>query len=114
MKRTTSLHATFSKSVRSSGGGSAIFWLRLLRSNLRTKIGRRSVLRRAKPGYADCCSPNAAARETRLPGPRRWNAQLLRPFLRAHWSVLLALVFEAPIILSPLFFQLRRQADHKR
>src|SRR5207244_2025192 len=106
-------HSTFRESVRSSEGGSAIFWFGLQHSSRRTKIDRQPVPRGAKPGYVDRCSPNAAARETRLPDLHLWNAQFLRLFYRAHASISRALVFEALIILSPLFFQLRRRVGHK-
>src|SRR6266480_2401752 len=114
MKRTTSLHATFGTLVESSEGGSAIFWLRLRHSNRRTKIDRRPVRYRAKPGYVDRWSPNAAARETRLPGLRLWNAQLLRPFFQVRQSISRALVFEVLTTLSPRFFRLQRRADRRR
>src|SRR6266498_3962907 len=113
MKRTTLLQATFRASVRPSEGGSAIFWLDLQHSSRRTKIDRRPVPRRPRPGYVDRCSPNAAAHETRLPGLHLWNAQFLRPFYRARASISCVIAFEALIILSPLFFHLQRRVGHK-
>src|SRR4026208_2600365 len=104
MKRTTSLQATFGTSVRSSKDGSAIFCLSLQHSSRRTKIDRRPVRRPAKLGYADCCSPNVAAHETRLPGRRRWNAQLPLRFSQSHQSISRVFVFEVQAILSQLFF----------
>src|SRR4030095_4838607 len=114
MKRTTSLQATFGTSVRSSKEGSAIFWLSLQHSTRCTKIDRRPVRRPAKRGYADRCSPNVAAHETRLLGRHRWNAQVLRQFSQSHQSISCVLVFAVPAILSPLFFPLQRRVDRRR
>src|SRR5439155_1925005 len=114
MKRTTSLQATFETSGRPSKDGSTIFWLSVQHSTQCTKIDRPPVRRPAKLGYADRCSPNVAARETRLPGQRRWNAQFPRPFFRTHRLVSRVLVFEVPAILSPPSYRLRRPVDHKR
>src|SRR5262249_38364757 len=113
MKRTTSFQATFGTSTRFSEGGSAILWLGLQHVSLRAKIDRRPARRRAKPGYADRCSPNVAARETHLPGLRLWSVQFLRRFFQAHQLILCALLFESPTILSPLFSQLRHRVDRR-
>src|SRR5437899_4682620 len=113
MNRTTTLKASFETSGRSSKDGSAIFRLSLQHSTRCTKIDRPPVRHPAKLGYADRCSPNVAARETRLPGRRRWNAQFPRPFFRTHRLVSRVLVFEVPAVLSPPFYRLRRPADHK-
>src|SRR5436305_7212034 len=114
MKCTQPYPATFETLGRPSKDRSAIFSLTLQHSTQCTKIDRPPVRRPAKLGYADRCSPNVAARETRLPGQRRWNAQFPRPFFRTHRLVSRVLVFEVPAILLPPSYRLRRPVDHKR